>query len=50
MKKIEMIIDHISHTEVLLTNKKGDTFTYNPNIHEGLEDFLSGCYVVSESK
>lgn len=48
MKKIQLIIEHKNHTEVVLTNKNGKTFTYNPSIHQGLEDFLSGCVVVFE--
>lgn len=36
-------IDHKDHSEVELINLKNDTFTYNPNVHEGLEDFLNGA-------
>ena len=28
------------HHTVILTNPKGDTFTFNPQEHEGLADFL----------
>ena len=44
--KIEITIEHKHHTEVVLTNQCGDTFTYNPIVHEGLEDFLSGAKIL----
>lgn len=46
--RIELTIEHEDHTTVVLTNDQGDTFTYNPIIHEGLEDFLSGAKIVTE--
>lgn len=36
-------IYHKDHSTVELTNLKTDTFTYNPDVHEGLEDFLNGA-------
>lgn len=38
-KVIEVKYSH--HLETVLTNEKGDTFTFNPNKHEGLADFFS---------
>ena len=43
MNKIEVKIDYKSHTETILKNGKGDTFTFNPQKYEELQDFLSGC-------
>ena len=43
MSKIEVKIDYKSHTETILKNGKGDTFTFNPQKYEELQDFLSGC-------
>lgn len=41
-KRIVLIsIEHKDHSTTILTNANGDTFTYNPHIHEGLNDFLS---------
>ena len=40
---IELTIEHKDHSTVELTNSEGDTFTYNPQKYEGLEDFLSGA-------
>lgn len=36
-------VDHKDHSTVILTNLKTDTFTYNPDVHEGFEDFLNGA-------
>ena len=44
--RIELTIEHKDHNTVELTNDKGDTFTYNPQKHEGLEDFLSGAKIL----
>ena len=38
-KKIK--IEHKSHDEIILTNEKGDTFTFNPIKHESLADFFN---------
>jgi hypothetical protein len=45
-KTIELTIEHKDHYTVELVNGKGDTFTYNPHEHEGLEDFLSGAKIL----
>ena len=44
--RIELTIEHKDHNTVELTNDKGDTFTYDPQKHEGLEDFLSGAKIL----
>tara|TARA_R110001606_G_scaffold398055_1_gene576190 strand:- start:4029 stop:4286 length:258 start_codon:yes stop_codon:yes gene_type:complete len=44
--RIELTIEHKDHYTVELTNGNGDTFTYNPQKHEGLEDFLSGAKIL----
>ena len=43
MKQALITIEHKDHYNVELTNKNSDTFTYNPEIWEGLEDFLNGA-------
>jgi hypothetical protein len=43
MKKGIITIEHKDHSTVELTNLKTDTFTYDPNKCEGLEDFLNGA-------
>lgn len=35
-------IEWKDHYTVVLTNPKGDTFTFNPQKHEGLADFFMG--------
>jgi len=47
---IELTIEHKGYYTVELTNKKGDTFTYNPHKYEELEDFLSGAKILSTKK
>lgn len=47
---IELTIEHKDHNTVELTNKNGDTFTYDPKKHEGLEDFLSGAKILNKIK
>jgi hypothetical protein len=49
-KKIELNIEHKDNITVELTNDKGDTFTYNPLKHEGLEDFLNGVKILSSTR
>ena len=44
--RIELTIEHKDHNTVELTNCKGDTFTYDPQKHEGFEDFLSGAKIL----
>ena len=44
--RIELTIEHKHHTSVVLTNESGDTFTYDPTVWEGLEDFLSGAKIL----
>jgi hypothetical protein len=44
--RIELTIEHKDPYTVELTNEKGDTFTYNPQKYEGLEDFLSGAKIL----
>ena len=44
--RIELTIEYKDHNTVELTNGKGDTFTYDPQKHEGLEDFLSGAKIL----
>ena len=44
--RIELTIEHKDHSTVELTNGKGDTFTYNPQKYEGLEDFLNGAKIL----
>lgn len=43
MKKITIEIKAESHTEIVLINKRGDTFTFNPTTRNGesLLDFLT---------
>jgi len=43
MKTIQLKINRVHHLLVELTNDKGDVFSYNPQKHEGLEDFLSSA-------
>ena len=40
-KKITLEIVHQDHDKVILTNKNGDTFTYNPLVHEEFDTFLT---------
>lgn len=40
MRQALITIEHKDHYEVELINENGDTFTYNPDVWEGLEDFL----------
>jgi len=49
-KRIELTIEHKDHSTVELTNGKGDTFTYNPQKHEGLEDFLNGAKILPSTR
>lgn len=46
-KKIELTIEDKHHNSMILTNEKGDTFTFDPMINEGLSDFLSGAKILS---
>jgi len=48
--KIQLTIEHKDHSKVELTNGKGDTFTYNPQKHEGLEDFLNGAKILPSTR
>ena len=40
-KKINLTIEYLDHTTAKLTNSSGDTFVYDPTVHEGLDAFLS---------
>lgn len=37
---IALTVKHTSHTETILINSAGHTFTFNPEKHEGLDDFI----------
>lgn len=45
--RIELTIEHKDPYTVELTNGNGDTFTYNPQKYEGLEDFLNGAKILT---
>ncbi len=51
-KTIQMQIEYVGHEKGVLTNKNGDTFTFNPNTSNGEElgDFLCGAKVLPEIK
>lgn len=44
--RIELTIEHKDPYMVQLTNGNGDTFTYNPQTQEGLDDFLNGAKIL----
>lgn len=39
-RTVTLTVKHISHTESVLINSAGHTFTFNPDKHEGLADFI----------
>lgn len=40
MQKIILKVEYRNHTEIVLTNKRGDTFSFDPHKYEEFSDFI----------